>query len=122
MKEMFFLHKIPSLTVSHNFKYKYEILFFMSFPGFKEAASRLNFCVFRPFLQLFFGIIIGIILMIFNFIIGITFFVNCLTVLITGKRLKLHYDFVLRVAKWLGHLYMYFLAATDDVPDLYPKG
>ena len=122
MEEVFFLHKIISLAVSHNFKYKYSKLFVMSFPGFKEAASRLNFCIIRPLLQIFYGIIIGIIMMVFNFIIGITFFINCLTVLIAGKRFKLHYDFVLRVAKWLGHLYMYFLAATDDVPDLYPKG
>jgi len=110
-----------SVAVAHNFKYKLDNNFFMSFPGFKEAASRLNFCIIRPLLQIFYGIIIGIVLMIFNFIIGITFFINCLTVLIGGKRFKLHYDFVLRVAKWLGHLYMYFLAATDDVPDLFPK-
>jgi len=93
----------------------------MSLPGFKESASRLNFCIIRPLLQIFYGIIIGFVMMIFNFIIGITFFINCLSVLFVGKRFRAHYDFVVRVAKWLGHLYMYFFAATDEVPALFPK-
>lgn len=93
----------------------------MSLPGFVETASRLNFCIIRPILQMFYGIIIGLVMMIFNMIIGITAFINCFTVVIAGKRFKAHYDFVTRVAKWIGHLYMYFLAATDDIPDLFPK-
>ena len=93
----------------------------MSLPGFKEKASRLNFCIIRPLLQLFYGLIIFLVMIIFNMIIGITFFINCLTVLLIGKRFKAHYDFVTRVAKWIGHLYMYFLAATDDIPALFPK-
>ena len=84
----------------------------MSLPGFVETASRLNFCIIRPILQMFYGIIIGLVMMIF---------INCFTVVVAGKRFKAHYDFVTRVAKWIGHLYMYFLAATDDIPDLFPK-
>ena len=92
----------------------------MSLPAFKEKASRLNFCIIRWLLQIVYGFVIMIVMFIFGIIIGITFFINCLTVLIAGKRFKMHYTFVLRIAKWLGHVYMYFLAATDDIPALFP--
>jgi hypothetical protein len=94
----------------------------MSLPSFQEKASRLNFCIVRWLLAFVYGIIIFLVMWLFGILIGITFFINCLTVLIMGKRFKLHYNFVLRVAKWLGHVYMYFLAATDDVPPLFPPG
>jgi hypothetical protein len=92
----------------------------MSLPAYKESASRLNFCIIRWLLQIVYGFVIMIVMFIFGIIIGITFFINCISVLIAGKRFKMHYTFVVRIAKWLGHVYMYFLAATDDIPALFP--
>ncbi|MHA1686204.1 MAG: DUF4389 domain-containing protein [Candidatus Heimdallarchaeaceae archaeon] len=89
-------------------------------PPFVEKASRLNFCIVRPILQLLYGLIIGLILFIYSFIIGITGFINCFSVLIAGKRFKTHYDFVVKIAKWIGHLYMYFNVATDETPPIFP--
>ncbi|MEE9411345.1 MAG: DUF4389 domain-containing protein [Candidatus Heimdallarchaeota archaeon] len=91
-----------------------------SLPPFVETASRVNFCLVRPLLQILYGFVYGFVLFIYGILIGFTSFINCLTVLFAGKRFRAHYDFTLKLAKWIGHISMYFGAATDDVPDFFP--
>ena len=91
-----------------------------SLPPYKEKASRVNFCIYRPLLYIVYGLVIGLILALYSIIIGFTFFINCLTVICSGKKFRAHYDFVTKLAKWVGHIIMYFQAATDDVPDFCP--
>ena len=86
--------------VAHNFKYsKQNYRFMASLPPFKEKASRVNFCLIRPLLYIVYGLVFGLILFLYGIIIGFTFFINCLTVLCSGKRFRAHYDFVAKLAK-----------------------
>ena len=92
----------------------------MTLPAYKAKASCVEFCLIRPLLNILYGILSIFVFMIYGFIIGITSFVNCFTVVCSRTHWKTHYNMVGRLSLWIAHMSMYLAIATDDNPPICP--
>ena len=57
---------------------------------------------------------------IYGFVISFTSLINCFTVACTKTTFEPHYDFTMKLVRWLAHIEMYTSAATEDKPPNCP--